>query len=94
VTGVNYPGGAPNQMQEFLSDEQNYGIINSGIDNNFAVSNNLVADASKNTNQELLENIINKDMYKKNLQPSIDNQNEKNQIINNPDLLKDLGILT
>jgi hypothetical protein len=33
-------------------------------------------------------------MYEKNLQPAIDNQNKKNQIINNPDLLKDLGIIT
>jgi len=54
----------------------------------------LVADASKNTNQQTLENIINKDMYEKNLQPAIDNQNKKNQIINNSDLLKDLGIIT
>ena len=54
----------------------------------------LVADASKNANQQTLENIINKDMYEKNLQPAIDNQNKKNQIINNPDLLKDLGIIT
>ena len=54
----------------------------------------LVADASKNANQQMLENIINKDMYEKNLQPAIDNQNKKNQIINNSDLLKDLGIIT
>lgn len=37
----------------------------------------LVADASKNVNQQTLENIINKDMYEKNLQPAIDNQNKK-----------------
>ncbi len=61
---------------------------------NFPDTGMLVADASKNANQQTLENIINKDMYEKNLQPAIDNQNKKNQIINNPDLLKDLGIIT
>ena len=61
---------------------------------NFPDTGMLVADASKNVNQQTLENIINKDMYEKNLQPAIDNQNKKNQIINNPDLLKDLGIIT
>ena len=61
---------------------------------NFPDTGMLVADASKNNNLQTLENIINKDMYEKNLQPAIDNQNKKNQIINNPDLLKDLGIIT
>ena len=61
---------------------------------NFPDTGMLVADASKNNNLQTLENIINKDMYDKNLQPAIDNQNKKNQIINNPDLLKDLGIIT
>ena len=61
---------------------------------NFRDTGMLVADASKNNNLQTLENIINKDMYEKNLQPAIDNQNKKNQIINNPDLLKDLGIIT
>jgi len=61
---------------------------------NFPDTGMLVADASKNANQQTLENIINKDMFEKNLQPAIDNQNKKNQIINNPDLLKDLGIIT
>ena len=90
----NYPGGEPNQMQEFLTDEQNYGIINSAINNNFAVPNNLVADASTNTNQELLENILNQDLYKENIEPFINNQELKNQILTDPDLLKDLGITT
>jgi len=54
----------------------------------------LVADASKNANQQTLENIINKDMFEKNLQPFFDKQNKTNEAITNPDLLKDLGIIT
>jgi hypothetical protein len=112
VIGVNYPGGAPNVMQEYMDDQtntgnmidnryvteemglqgdgsiqnqnfmnQDYGIINSGINNNFAVPNNLVADASTNTNQELLESIINKDMYEKNLKPAFDKQQQKKNIL-------------
>jgi hypothetical protein len=48
---------------------------------NFPDTGMLVADASKNTNQQMLENIINKDMYEKNLQPAIDNQNKKKNIL-------------
>jgi len=40
----------------------------------------LFVDAS-NTNQELLENIINKDMYEKNIEPAINNQDKKNTIL-------------
>jgi hypothetical protein len=67
------------QNQNFMN--QDYGIINSGINNNFAVPNNLVADASTNTNQELLESIINKDMYEKNLKPAFDKQQQKKNIL-------------
>ena len=94
------------QMQNYLTDQANYNpdpFGNPNMDSRvvpeeFGLVGNdtgmLVADASKNVNQQTLENIINKDMYEKNLQPAIDNQNKKNQIINNPDLLKDLGIIT
>jgi hypothetical protein len=94
------------QMQNYLTDQANYNPDPFGNPNmdprvvpeEFGLVGNdtgmLVADASKNVNQQTLENIINKDMYEKNLQPAIDNQNKKNQIINNPDLLKDLGIIT
>ena len=94
------------QMQNYLTDQANYNSDPFGNPNmdprvvpeEFGLVGNdtgmLVADASKNVNQQTLENIINKDMYEKNLQPAIDNQNKKNQIINNPDLLKDLGIIT
>jgi len=80
------------QNQNFMN--QDYGILNSGMNNNFAVPNNLVADASKNANQQTLENIINKDMYDKNLQPFFDKQKKTNEAITNPDLLKTLGIIT
>jgi len=43
--------------------------------------NDLFVDASTNKNQELLENIINQDMYEKNLEPAINNQNKKNNIL-------------
>ena len=59
---------------------------------NFPDTGMLVADASKNTNQQMLENIINKDMYEKNLQPAIENQNQKNQRLE--ELQKELGIIT
>ena len=41
----------------------------------------LVADASKNTNQQMLENIINKDMFEKNLEPAINKQKKQNNIL-------------
>ena len=52
----------------------------------------LFVDSSTNTNQELLESIINKDMYEKNLKPAIENQNQKNQRLE--ELQKELGIIT
>ena len=54
----------------------------------------LVADASKNANQQTLENILNQNLYKENIEPFINNQEIKNQILTDPDLLKDLGITT
>ena len=54
----------------------------------------LVADASKNNNLQTLENILNQDLYKENIEPFINNQEIKNQILTDPDLLKDLGITT
>ena len=59
---------------------------------NFPDTGMLVADASKNNNLQTLENIINKDMFEKNLQPAIDNQNKKNQRLE--ELQKELGIIT
>ena len=61
---------------------------------NFPDTGMLVADASKNTNQQMLENILNQDLYKENIEPFINNQEIKNQILTDPDLLKDLGITT
>jgi hypothetical protein len=61
---------------------------------NFPDTGMLVADASKNTNQQMLENILNQDLYKENIEPFINNQELKNQILTDPDLLKDLGITT
>ena len=84
-------------MSNAFNENVNPGTSDMGFPNknmNFPDTGMLVADASKNANQQTLENIINKDMFEKNLQPAIDNQNKKNQIINNPDLLKDLGIIT
>jgi hypothetical protein len=52
----------------------------------------LVADASKNKNLQTLENIINKDMFEKNLKPAIENQNKTNQRLE--ELQKELGIIT
>ena len=69
---------------EALQDPINYTIDPS----------NLRVDASTNTNKQLLENIINKDMYDKNLQPFFDKQKKTNEAITNPDLLKTLGIIT
>ena len=59
---------------------------------NFPDTGMLVADASKNNNLQTLENIINKDMFEKNLQPAINNQNQKNQELEK--LQKELGIIT
>ena len=59
---------------------------------NFPDTGMLVADASKNNNLQTLENIINKDMFEKNLQPAIENQNQKNQRLE--ELQKELGIIT
>ena len=56
---------------EALQDPNNYTIDPS----------NLRVDASTNTNKQLLENIINKDMFEKNLEPAINNQNKKNNIL-------------
>jgi hypothetical protein len=56
---------------EALQDPINYTIDPS----------NLRVDASTNTNKQLLENIINKDMFEKNLEPAINNQNKKNNIL-------------
>jgi hypothetical protein len=50
------------------------------VQNDFT-GTNLRVDASKNKNQELLENVINKDMYEKNLEPAFDNQNKKKNIL-------------
>jgi len=59
---------------------------------NFPDTGMLVADASKNNNLQTLENIINKDMFEKNLEPAIENQNQKNQRLE--ELQKELGIIT
>ncbi len=58
-------------INEALQDPKNYTIDPS----------NLRVDASTNKNQQTLENIINKDMYEKNLEPAINNQNKKNNIL-------------
>ena len=54
--------------------------IDIGYDNP-AFTDGLIADASTNTNQQLLENIINENMYEKNLEPAIDNQQKKQNIL-------------
>ena len=59
---------------------------------NFPDTGMLVADASKNNNLQTLENIINKDMFEKNLEPAIENQNKTNERLE--ELQKELGIIT
>jgi len=51
------------------------------VQNQVGNINDIMADASTNTNQQLLENIINKDMYEKNLEPAIDKQKQKQNIL-------------
>ena len=54
--------------------------VTSGIDVGFddpAFTNDLMADASTNTNQQILDNILNESLMKNQVQPFIDNQQKK-----------------
>ena len=56
--------------------------VTSGIDVGFddpAFTNDLMADASTNTNQQILDNILNESLMKNQVQPFIDNQQKKNE---------------
>ncbi len=56
--------------------------VTSGIDVGFddpAFTNDLMADASTNTNQQILDNILNESIMKNQVQPFIDNQQKKNE---------------
>jgi hypothetical protein len=131
-TGVEYPGGEPNVIQDYMEqDAAMYDgltipqqqvndaameVFKQGFRNaNYKglpqgspamlnpepitsmmpdLENDLFVDASKNANQQTLENILNEDLYKENIEPFINNQELKNQILTDPDLLKDLSITT
>ena len=88
LTGAS-TGGIPSNaksMFEVFNDNVNFN------DQASLPNNNLVADASKNNNLQTLENIINKDMFEKNLEPAIENQNKTNERLE--ELQKELGIIT
>ena len=56
--------------------------VTSGIDVGFddpAFTNDLMADASTNTNQQILDNILNESIMKNQVQPFIDKQQQKNE---------------
>jgi len=56
--------------------------VTSGIDVGFddpAFTNDLMADASTNTNQQILDTILNESIMKNQVQPFIDNQQKKNE---------------
>jgi hypothetical protein len=117
-TGIQYPGGEPNFVQDIMEQDAGIyaGLPNQKLANAAAMevfkqgfrnanyeglpqgspgqlnpepitsmmpnpTEDLFVDNSTNTNQELLENIINKNMYEKNLEPAINRQKKQNNIL-------------